>query len=67
LVKEAEEKRRFGSISLPRSLVKEVEKVVDQLGYWPAKTHFVHEAVMEKLERYKKELEDRCAREGAVT
>jgi len=58
-VKEKRERPYYSSISLPASLVKEVEKVVEQLGYWPHKTAFMHEAVMEKLERYRRELEAR--------
>ncbi|MGQ9552159.1 MAG: hypothetical protein ACUVUE_07015 [Candidatus Bathycorpusculaceae bacterium] len=61
LVEEAEKKgeRPYSSISLPAALVREVERVVEELGYWPAKTHFIHEAVLEKVERYRKELEAR--------
>jgi len=57
----AEKKARgpFSSISFPTPLIKEIEKVVEELGYWPTKTAFIREAVMEKLERYKKELEAR--------
>ena len=44
-------------MSLPSSLVDEVEKVVGNLGYWPTKTDFVREAVLEKLERYRREAE----------
>ena len=67
-VKEAKKKMRpFSSISLPAALVREVERVVEELGYWSEKTAFIHEAVMEKLEMYKKELKARRAREGAVT
>jgi metal-responsive CopG/Arc/MetJ family transcriptional regulator len=65
-VKEEKEQRVFTSISLPASLVREVEKVVEKLGYWPNKTAFMHEAVMKKVEAYKKELEAGMAREGAV-
>ncbi|MEM3041896.1 MAG: ribbon-helix-helix domain-containing protein [Nitrososphaerota archaeon] len=54
---------QFSTISLPTPLVKEVEKVVSQLGYWPAKTDFVREAVVEKLQKHKKELGERT-REG---
>ena len=48
----------FSTISLPTSLVDEVERVVDEFGYWPRKTDFVREAVVQKMERYK-ELEER--------
>lgn len=52
----------FSSISFPTPLIKEVEKVVAEVGYWSTKTAFIHEAVMERLEVYKKELEVRRAR-----
>jgi Arc/MetJ-type ribon-helix-helix transcriptional regulator len=56
-----ERRRPYLSISLPASLVEEVERVVEGLGYWPNKTAFIREAVMEKLERYRRELEARGA------
>lgn len=56
-----EGRRPYLSISLPASLVEEVERVVEGLGYWPNKTAFIREAVMEKLERYRRELEARGA------
>ena len=37
--------------------MEEVERVVRELGYWPTKTAFIREVVMEKLGRHKKELE----------
>ena len=42
----------FRTVSLPTSLVDEVGKLVETLGYWPTKTDFVREAVLQKLERY---------------
>jgi len=50
---------RFATISLPVRLIEEVERIVETFGYWPTKTSFVREAVVEKLERFKKELEGR--------
>jgi hypothetical protein len=35
--------------------------VVEGLGYWPNKTAFIREAAMERLERYRRELEARGA------
>jgi len=55
-------RRRYLSVSLPASLLEEVERVVGELGYWPTKTSFVREAVVEKLERVKRELEARRAK-----
>lgn len=52
----------FSSISFPTPLIKGVENIVEELGYWPTKTAFIREAIMEKLERHRKELEVRYAR-----
>lgn len=56
----------FSSISFPTPLVKDVEKVVKDLGYWPTKTAFIREAVVEKLEKHSKEPEARRTRESVV-
>ena len=60
-------KRAFCSISFPTPLVKEIENIVEKVGYWPTKTAFIREAVMEKLERYRKELEVRRDSENVAT
>ena len=51
-MKEKKGRCEFRTVSLPSSLAYEVEKVVGNLGYWPTKTDFVREAVLEKLEKY---------------
>ncbi|MFQ6080482.1 MAG: ribbon-helix-helix domain-containing protein [Candidatus Bathyarchaeia archaeon] len=60
------EKRRqpYSSISIPTRLLKEIEKLVKEIGYWPTKTAFIREACLEKLEKHKKELEARRLIEG---
>jgi len=50
---------RFATISLPVRLIEEIEHIVDIVGYWPTKTDFVREAVVEKLEEFRKELRQR--------
>jgi Arc/MetJ-type ribon-helix-helix transcriptional regulator len=49
----------FTSVSLPKPLMDKVERIVNELKYWPTKASFVREAVLEKLEKYKKEFETR--------
>jgi len=57
LVSETRKKRkegtRFATISLPTPLIEEVERIVEEFRYWPRKTDFVREAVVQKLEKYK--------------
>ena len=52
---EKQARRSFSSVSLPIPLVKQIEKVVKNIGYWPTKTAFIREACLEKLEKYNKE------------
>ena len=48
-------RRAFSSVSLPTPLIEKIEKVIDELGYWPTKTAFVREASLEKLDKHKME------------
>ena len=57
LVKEKKGRGHFSTVSLPTSLMEEVEKVVAGFKYWSTKTDFIREAVLEKLKEYRKELE----------
>lgn len=52
MAKEKRGRGEFRTVSLPSKLVEAVEKVVSEFKYWPTKTDFVREAVMEKLEKY---------------
>ena len=55
MVEEKKSRGEFRTISLPAQLIEEVEKLLDTVKYWPTKTDFIREAVLEKLERYKKQ------------
>lgn len=46
-------RRGFSTISLPTPLIKEVEKIVKEFKYWPRKTDFIREAVVQKIEKYR--------------
>jgi metal-responsive CopG/Arc/MetJ family transcriptional regulator len=54
-VDKTRKRKAFSSISLPTPLIQRIEKVVDELGYWPTKTAFVREASLEKLDKHRKE------------
>jgi len=51
-MQEKSNRGEYHSVSLPANVVKRVERVAKELGYWPTKTDFVREAVIEKLEKY---------------
>jgi len=59
--REKRERKRqsYSSISVPTRLLQEIEKLVKVVGYWPTKTAFIREACLEKIEKYRKELEAR--------
>jgi len=50
---------RFATISLPTPLIEEIERLIVELRYWPTKTDFIREAVVEKLERFRKKPEEK--------
>ncbi|MGB9672492.1 MAG: ribbon-helix-helix domain-containing protein [Candidatus Norongarragalinales archaeon] len=45
---------KFATVSLPTPLIEEIERLIVELRYWPTKTDFIREAVVEKLERFRK-------------
>ncbi len=51
--KTAKRREPFSSISLPKPLVKEIERIIEKFGYWPNKTAFIREACLEKLDKYR--------------
>ena len=59
-----EEKPSYSSFSIPTRLLEEIEKVVKIFGYWPTKTAFIREACLEKMEKYRNELESQKREEA---
>ena len=47
-------KNQYTVIKFPVRLIENVEAVMDVIGYWPNITDFIREAVIQKLEEYKK-------------
>ncbi len=45
------EKSKYRTVSITRGLTDDVDKLIDELGYWPSISSFVREAVLEKLKR----------------
>lgn len=51
-------KRRYVTISLPRGIAEDIDKLIEDIGYWPSKGAFVREACTEKLWRERKKLRE---------
>lgn len=44
-------KVEYGTVSIPKPVLKEVDDLIALLGYWPSRSAFVREAVIEKFQR----------------
>ena len=55
------EKGKFRTVSIPKGITDEVEKLIEELRYWPSISSFVREATLEKVKverRYLRELRE---------
>ncbi|GAH25029.1 unnamed protein product, partial [marine sediment metagenome] len=43
----------FPGFSLPKGLADDIQKIIDEFGYWPSLGAFIREAALEKLRREK--------------
>ncbi len=44
-------KTEYRTVSLPRVLTDDIQKVIDEFKYWPSLSAFIREAALEKLKR----------------
>lgn len=42
---------KYKTVSLPKGLADDVERLIDELEYWPSLSAFVREATLEKLRK----------------
>ena len=49
----------YSSVSIPRSIVREIDFLVDKLGYWPSRSAFVRDACLQKIDHYRRALNRR--------
>ncbi len=50
-------KVKFSAVSIPEPILKEVDRLIEELGYWPSRSTFAREACLEKIERERERLE----------
>jgi len=48
---------KYTSVSFPKALLEDINKIVEEVGYWPSTTAFVREACVEKLYAVRKDRE----------
>lgn len=49
-------KVEFGSVSIPNRVLRDVDDLIRRIGYWPSRSAFVREAVIEKIRRERERL-----------
>ncbi len=57
---EEKEKRKFGGVSVPTGILDEIDRLINELRYWPSRAAFVREACLEKI----RDEMDRLQRQG---
>ena len=42
-------KNKYVTVSIPTGIAQDIDKLIQELGYWPSKSAFVREACLEKI------------------
>jgi Arc/MetJ-type ribon-helix-helix transcriptional regulator len=40
---------KYVTVSIPEGIARDIDKLIEELGYWPSRGAFVREACMEKI------------------
>jgi Arc/MetJ-type ribon-helix-helix transcriptional regulator len=55
------ERNKYRTVSIPTGITDEIERLIEELRYWPSVSSFVREATLEKIKvegRYLRELRE---------
>ena len=52
------ESTKYVTVSIPRGIAKDIDGLIEELGYWPSKSSFVREACLEKIWSERKKLRE---------
>ena len=50
--------RRYVTVSLPVGIIKAIDGLIEELGYWPSRGAFVREACLEKIWSERKKIRE---------
>ncbi len=48
---------KYVTVSIPVNIAKNIDKLIERLGYWPSRSAFVREACLQKIREEKQRLE----------
>lgn len=54
-----ERKVKYVTVSIPAGIAREIDKLIEELGYWPSRGAFVREACLEKIRSERLRLRER--------
>ena len=57
-MKDGEKVEKYATISLPIAIMRVMDDLINELGYWPSRGAFVREACLEKIHRERRRLKD---------
>jgi len=57
-------KGKYATISIPIGIADEIDKLMEELGYWPSRGSFVREACITKIREEKRRLRELREAEG---
>ena len=49
---------KYVTVSIPEGIAKDIDKLIEELGYWPSRGAFVREACMEKIWAERRKLKE---------
>ncbi len=52
------EKTKYVTVSIPRGIARDIDSLIQELGYWPSKSSFVREACLEKIWSARKQIKE---------
>lgn len=52
------ESTKYVTVSIPRGIAKDIDGLIQELGYWPSKSSFVREACLEKIWSERKKIRE---------
>lgn len=52
------EKTKYVTVSIPRGIARDIDSLIQELGYWPSKSSFVREAWLEKIWSERKKIRE---------
>ena len=44
-------KIEYSTVSIPKRLAEKIDDIIEETGYWPSRSAFVRDAVLEKIDR----------------